>query len=62
MALRRGFTDIANEYFELARSLHDDHVASTSNVYRWIAKSIGPHAAEWLVERARSLWSLRSLS
>jgi glycosyltransferase involved in cell wall biosynthesis len=62
MALRRGFTDIADEYFELARSLHDDHVASTSIVYRWIAKGIEPHTAEWLVDRARSLQSLYSLS
>ena len=62
MALRRGFVDIANEYFELARSLHEDHVASTSKVYRWIAKSIGPHAAEWLVERTRSMQRFCSFS
>jgi hypothetical protein len=61
-AVRAGFPKIADEYFELARSLHNDHVASSSQVYRWIAKSLGPHAAEWLVERVRSVQDLYLLS
>jgi hypothetical protein len=54
-AVRAGFPKIADEYFDFARSLHDGHVASTSLMYGWTAKSMGPHTAEWLVEQVRSV-------
>jgi hypothetical protein len=46
MALRQGFSSISAEYFRLARSLHEDHIASSSKVYRGAVHVTNPNIAE----------------
>jgi glycosyltransferase involved in cell wall biosynthesis len=46
MALRHGVPSIGGEYFQLARSLHDDHMASSSTVYWWLVRLANPRIAE----------------
>lgn len=59
MAVRRGFSSVADDYFDLAQSLHRKHIASTSDAYRWAVRWLGPHVAEWLVQQVRSVHALR---
>jgi hypothetical protein len=65
MALRHGVPSIGGEYFQLARSLHDDHMASSSTVYRWLVRLTNPRIAErfaeWLRRARGSLGRERTL-
>jgi glycosyltransferase involved in cell wall biosynthesis len=53
MALRHGVPSIGGEYFQLARSLHDDHMASSSAVYRGLVRLTNPRIAERFAEWLR---------
>lgn len=45
-ALRRGYSDLADRYFDFARRAHMDHIAGTSSIYKWCVKMFGPAQAE----------------
>ncbi|PSQ96742.1 MAG: family 2 glycosyl transferase [Bacteroidetes bacterium SW_9_63_38] len=56
-ALRAGFSLVADEYFETAKSLHEnDYIASSSEIYRWMVKLAGPQLSERLVTFARRVF------
>jgi uncharacterized pyridoxamine 5'-phosphate oxidase family protein len=61
MAVRKGFQHIAEEYFTAARSLHPDHIASSSQIYRSMVRVADPQVAEWVAVKAKSVVSETSV-
>jgi len=56
-ALKAGHPKIAKRYFSHAWELHSQPMATSSAIYRWCVKLLGPQIAERLVERVRACYS-----
>jgi len=59
-ALKSGHPSVAEGYFDHARELHDEHIASPSTAYHWAVRLLGPRKAEQLVEWVRRTQHLGS--
>lgn len=54
-ALRSGYTEIAEQYFEYAKSAHPSHISGASSAYKWCVKAFGPRPAERIAELKRQI-------